>query len=581
MRRAPARRPDPPARRPRPGACSAITGSTAERGAPRSPSIRRPTKLAVNAATYQLHARARRGRSRLFVAVACDQTDQRPMPFLRGLLRGAPRAARRHQRRHHGRDLERAVQRSAVPLGCRPRHADDRHAAGTLSLCRHPLVLDHVRPRRPDHRAADAVVRIPAWRAACCAGSPPFRPSRPTRAPTRSPARSCTRCAPARWRRCARCRSASTTAASIRRRCSCCWPALYVERTGDDATLRELWPAIEAALGWIDGPGDPDRRRLRRISARDRAGAGQSGLEGFARRDLPRRRPAGRGADRARRGAGLCLRRQARGGALRAAARACGDWRDALDTQATRLAERFEAAFWCPEIGTYALALDGAKRAVPRAHLECRAGAVHRHRAPGSCRRWSPAGCMEPRFFSGWGIRTVARGEARYNPMSYHNGSIWPHDNALIALGLARYGLPSAVEQVFKGLFDAATYMDLRRLPELFCGFQRQRGRGPTLYPVACAPQAWASATPFSLLEASLGLEFDPRKRRDPLAQSAAAGVPRRGDAAQSAARPAQRRSAGAPPRRRGLGRYPAHPRQDPGFGRLLAARNQPDGTLE
>jgi glycogen debranching enzyme len=98
--------------------------------------------------------------------------------------------------------------------------------------------------------------------------------------------------------------------------------------------------------------------------------------------------------------------------------------------------------------------------------------------------------------------------------MSYHNGSIWPHDNALIALGLARYGLKDSAEHLFKGLFDAATYMDLRRLPELFCGFQRQPGRGPTLYPVACSPQAWASATPFSLIEATLGLEFDPQRRQ-------------------------------------------------------------------
>jgi glycogen debranching enzyme len=119
---------------------------------------------------------------------------------------------------------------------------------------------------------------------------------------------------------------------------------------------------------------------------------------------------------------------------------------------------------------------------------------------------------MRPHFFTGWGIRTVARGEARYNPMSYHDGSIWPHDNALITLGLARYGLKHSVEQVFKGLFDAAAYMDLRRLPELFCGFQREKQRGPTLYPVACAPQAWASATPFTLLEAALGLEFDAQR---------------------------------------------------------------------
>jgi glycogen debranching enzyme len=129
-------------------------------------------------------------------------------------------------------------------------------------------------------------------------------------------------------------------------------------------------------------------------------------------------------------------------------------------------------------------------------------------------------GLLRPNFFSGWGIRTVAHEESRYNPMSYHNGSVWPHDNALIALGLARYGLKEELGQVFRGLFEAATYMDIRRLPELFCGFQRRRGRGPTLYPVACSPQAWASGTPFTLLQASLGLEFDPDKReirlRDP-----------------------------------------------------------------
>jgi glycogen debranching enzyme len=119
-------------------------------------------------------------------------------------------------------------------------------------------------------------------------------------------------------------------------------------------------------------------------------------------------------------------------------------------------------------------------------------------------------GLMRPQFFTGWGIRTVGKEEARYNPMSYHNGSIWPHDNALIALGFARYGFKSAVDRVFVGMFNAASYMELSRLPELFCGFRRAPEQGPTLYPVACAPQAWASATPFALLEASLGLEFEP-----------------------------------------------------------------------
>jgi glycogen debranching enzyme len=180
-----------------------------------------------------------------------------------------------------------------------------------------------------------------------------------------------------------------------------------------------------------------------------------------------------------------------------------------LEEQAGRLAQRFETAFWCSELGTYALALDGEKkpcrvRASNAGHVLF-SGIASPDRA-----RAVATGLLEPRFFSGWGIRTVAKGEARYNPMSYHNGSIWPHDNALAALGFARYGLTGAIEQLFKGICDAANYMDLRRLPELFCGFQRQRGYGPTLYPIACAPQAWASAAPFSFLEASLGLEFDP-----------------------------------------------------------------------
>src|SRR5487761_2766231 len=142
-----------------------------------------------------------------------------------------------------------------------------------------------------------------------------------------------------------------------------------------------------------------------------------------------------------------------------------------LEVQAQQLAEHFEEAFWCDELGTYALALDGDKQPcrvrTSNAGQLLFTGIVRADRA-----RMVAADLMRPDFFTGWGIRTVARGEARYNPMSYHDGSIWPHDNALIALGLARYGLKHSVEQVFGALFDAATYMDLRRLPELFCGFR-------------------------------------------------------------------------------------------------------------
>jgi len=123
-------------------------------------------------------------------------------------------------------------------------------------------------------------------------------------------------------------------------------------------------------------------------------------------------------------------------------------------------------------------------------------------------------GLMHTRFYSGWGVRTVASGEARYNPMSYHNGSIWPHDNAFLAQGLARYGHKSGIHHMFDGLVRATTYMEHRRIPELYCGFRRRPGRGPTLYPAACSPQAWAAGAPFWMLQAMLGLHFDHAARR-------------------------------------------------------------------
>jgi glycogen debranching enzyme len=121
---------------------------------------------------------------------------------------------------------------------------------------------------------------------------------------------------------------------------------------------------------------------------------------------------------------------------------------------------------------------------------------------------------FSPGSFSGWGVRTIAEGESRYNPMSYHNGSIWPHDNALIALGLARYGMKDKTTAILSALFEASLFMDLHRLPELYCGFVRRPSEGPTLYPVACSPQAWASASVFYALQACLGLSFHPEAPR-------------------------------------------------------------------
>jgi glycogen debranching enzyme len=178
-----------------------------------------------------------------------------------------------------------------------------------------------------------------------------------------------------------------------------------------------------------------------------------------------------------------------------------------LTRQAEALREHFEAAFWCEDLSTYALALDGDKR-------PCRVrtsnpgqclftGIVDRHRAERVAQT-----LLGPDSFSGWGVRTAGASEARFNPMSYHNGSVWPHDNALIAHGLARYGLGDMALQIWTGQFEAASYFDLHRVPELFCGFRQDVGEGPTLYPVACAPQV------FLLFQACLGLTVNGPERQ-------------------------------------------------------------------
>jgi glycogen debranching enzyme len=282
----------------------------------------------------------------------------------------------------------------------------------------------------------------------------------------------------------------------------------YVEHTGDIETLRELWPNVEAALGWIDGPGDPDRDGFVEYHRASESGLVNQGWKESYDAIFHADGSIAHGP------VALCEVQSYVYSAKRLAAR-CARRLDkhaagnSLDAEAAGLAERFEAAFWCKDIGTYALALDGQKRPccvrTSNAGQALFTGIALPDRAEAVMRD-----LMRPSFFSGWGIRTVAREERRYNPMSYHNGSVWPHDNSLIAAGFARYGHKSAVDRVFKSLFDAASYMELRRLPELYCGFHRGRERGPTLYPVACSPQAWAAGTPLLLLQASLGLEFDP-----------------------------------------------------------------------
>jgi glycogen debranching enzyme len=283
--------------------------------------------------------------------------------------------------------------------------------------------------------------------------------------------------------------------------------AAYHRRTGDRAFSEGIWENVERALGWIAGPGDPDGDGF--LEYRGRA---PNGLSNQGWKDSHDSVFHADGGD-AETPIALC---EVQGYAYAAQrlgaqlARELGQPERAaeLDERAEALRRRFEDAFWVDSLSTYALALDGAKapcavRASNAGHA-LYAGIASPERAALVARTLLTAD-----FYSGWGIRTVATTEARYNPMSYHNGSVWPHDNALIAAGFARYGLKDAAMRVLTGLFEASLFVELRRLPELFCGFVRRPGEGPTLYPVACSPQAWAVGSLFMLLEACLGLSID------------------------------------------------------------------------
>lgn len=281
---------------------------------------------------------------------------------------------------------------------------------------------------------------------------------------------------------------------------------MYSDRTGDIDTIAKLWPRIIAALQWIDTYGDMDGDGFVEYARQSATGLANQGWKDSYDSIFHADGTLAEGP------IALCeVQGYVYSAKLHAAklARQLGEHRleAKLTTEAEDLKERFDEAFWCDDIGTYGLALDGRKSLcrvrTSNAGHALFAGIAARDRAERVA-----ATLLGRDFFTGWGIRTVARTEARYNPLSYHNGSVWPHDNAMIALGLARYGLGRGANEIFAALFGAARYEDLRRLPELFCGFIRRPHRGPTGYPVACTPQAWASATAFACLEACLGLEL-------------------------------------------------------------------------
>lgn len=281
----------------------------------------------------------------------------------------------------------------------------------------------------------------------------------------------------------------------------------YERWTADDVLVDRLWPAVLAALEWIDRHGDQDGDGFVEYSRRSERGLSNQGWKDSA--DAIRWAD-GRLAEgpialaevqayvyRARLGVARLARR--RGDAMLA---------ERLEGAAAELRSRFEAAFWLEGPGTYAVALDGAKRAVDsitsNAGHVLWSGIASPERAVGVA-----TSLLGPDMFSGWGIRTLAASMAGFNPISYHIGSIWPHDNAICAAGLWRYGFSEEASRVAATLLEATQYFRDARLPELFCGFDRASSPYPVPYPVACSPQAWASGSTFQLVEAMLGLAPD------------------------------------------------------------------------
>ena len=286
----------------------------------------------------------------------------------------------------------------------------------------------------------------------------------------------------------------------------------YNDRTGDAEFMRKMWPHIERALRWIDEYGDCDGDGFVEYLQHSDKGLVQQGWKDSNDSVFH--------ADGSLAVAPIALC-EVQGyvyAAKLAAARiahSLGDHATAtrLHAEAGLLQNKFEKAFWCDDLSIYALALDGEKnpcrvRTSNAGHC-LYAGIASPQRASSTARSLL---CED--FFTGWGIRTVAKSESRYNPLSYHNGSVWPHDNAMIASGMARYGHKELAGQVLLGLLDVSAAVELRRLPELFCGFERRPGEGPTLYPVACAPQTWSAGALFLVLQACLGISVHDGDRR-------------------------------------------------------------------
>jgi glycogen debranching enzyme len=280
--------------------------------------------------------------------------------------------------------------------------------------------------------------------------------------------------------------------------------AAYHRWTGDLALMGELRPRLDSALAWIDRYGDLDGDGFVEYRRRSPAGLDNQGWkdsdDAVIHVDGTKAEPPIALAEVQ----GYVYLAKQRIAEVYEALGA-SETAEALRTEAQRLRAAFNEAFWMPDEGFFAMALDGQKRQVrsvtsnPGHGLYC--GVIDPVKAAAVAER-----LMANDMFSGWGIRTLSAEHRAYNPMSYHDGSVWPHDNAIIAAGLKRYGFSAATERIATAMFDVALGQRDLRLPELFCGFDRRAGVPMVAYPVACRPQAWAAAAPFMLLQSMLGI---------------------------------------------------------------------------
>ena len=290
-----------------------------------------------------------------------------------------------------------------------------------------------------------------------------------------------------------------------------CLAGAYLQRTGDNKTIKKIWSNLRRAIDWIDNYGDRDGDRFLEYATKSSKGLANQGWKDSHDSVFYKEGKLALGP------IALC---EVQGYAYDAKIQAAyiaqklgyADLANKWKTEAEDLKIKFNEAFWSESKQTYVIALDGEKRQCDIATSNAGHCLFSGIATPERAKKVAKS-LVGKNMFSGWGIRTLSTEEVNYNPMSYHNGSIWPHDNAMIAYGFSRYGMQREIEKVLTGMFDTSMYVE-ERLPELFCGFERRKGQGPTAYPVACSPQAWAVGAVYLTLQSLLGLKIYAEERK-------------------------------------------------------------------